>query len=173
MMTLPPIRPYRDSDRAAVLSLFTEVNRALAPPDRAAAFDAYIERSIREELGRIPDYYAGPRAGFWVCFGGATLAGMFGLEPAGDDAVELRRMYVAPAWRRRGLARAMLAHAEQAARDAGCRRMVLSTSELQQAALGLYRASGYRQTHEEIAEAASNKTVGGGLRRFAFEKVLA
>ena len=81
-------------------------------------------------------------------------------------------MYVAPQARRRGVAREMLARAESIAQAAGCERIVLSTSELQAAALALYRAAGYRLVHEEVAEAESNKTVGAGLRRFHFAKEL-
>ena len=99
-------------------------------------------------------------------------AGNFGLEPAGDAALELRRMYVDPSLRRSGIARAMLRHAEQECRTSGRLKMVLSTSELQSADPGLYHASGYRLVREEIANASSNKMVGGGLRRFHFEKSL-
>ena len=81
-------------------------------------------------------------------------------------------MYVQPSARRRGVARAMLAHAEAEARRAGYRRIVLSTSELQQAALAFYRGAGYEALGQERATAATNKTVGGGIRRFHFAKRL-
>jgi putative acetyltransferase len=48
----------------------------------------------------------------------------------------------------------------------------LSTSELQPAALELYRHAGYRLLNEAVAEQASNKTLGGGIRRYYFEKTL-
>lgn len=167
------IRHYEDRDAEAVQELFVRVNRALAPPALREAFEGYIALAIREEIGRIGDYYAGPRRGFWVAEDAAgTLVGTFGLEPVGADAVELRRMYVAPEARRRGVARAMLAEAERIASGWGLARLVLSTAEIQEAALALYRNAGYRLVREEVAEAASNKTVGAGLRRFHFEKEL-
>ena len=43
-------------------------------------------------------------------------------------------------------------------------------SELQHAALALYRQSGYLLLGEEVAETASNKTVGGGIRRYYFAR---
>ena len=49
---------------------------------------------------------------------------------------------------------------------------VLSTSELQDAALALYRGAGYALIREEIAQASSNKMVGGGVCRYYFEKTL-
>ena len=169
------IRAYGPRDDQAVQDLFVRVNRALAPPGQEAAFDAYVARSLQEEMGRIAAYYR-PAAGrgFWVATDPAgRLRGFFGLEPAGADAAELRRMYVAPEARRQGIARVMLAEAERLCLAAGLSRLVLSTSELQQPALALYRAAGYRQGQEEVADAASNKTIGGGIRRFHFEKHLA
>lgn len=166
------IRGYRETDAGAVRDLFVRVNRLLAPVAMRDVFESYIERSLREEIGRIADYYApAPGRGFWVAESAAgTLQGMFGLEPAAADAAELRRMYVAPEARRQGIARALLAEAERLARAAGLDRLVLSTSDLQQAALALYRNAGYRLVREEFAAEASNKTVGGGIRRYHFEK---
>ena len=101
------------------------------------------------------------------------IAGMYGLERVDIDVVELRRMYVGPGHRRKGLARQMLEHAERTAENLGYRRMVLSTSELQQAALAMYRAEGFRLVREETAQDKSNKTIGGGIVRFHFDKKLA
>jgi putative acetyltransferase len=67
----------------------------------------------------------------------------------------------------------MLAAAEAECRRRGFRRLELSTSELQPAALALYRNSGYTLAREIVAEQISNKTVGGGIRRYYLEKVLA
>ena len=54
----------------------------------------------------------------------------------------------------------------------GCRKLVLSTASIQGEAVAMYRASGYRQVREEVADAASNKTVGGGMTRYHFEAML-
>jgi GNAT superfamily N-acetyltransferase len=148
------------------------VNRQLAPPGAGDAFEAYIERSMAEEIGRIADYYREHGGGFWIALRDGMLVGMFGLERAASDAMELRRMYVDPASRRAGIARAMLRSAETQCQRFGACRLELSTSEVQPAALELYRGAGYRQVREELAEAASNKTVGGGIRRYYFEKDL-
>jgi len=166
------IRPYADGDLPAVRALFVAVNEELAPAHLRDAFASYIARSLREEIERIPAYYAARSGSFWITEDSEALLGMFGLENAGPGAMEIRRMYVAPQARRRGVAREMLARAESIAQAAGCERIVLSTSELQAAALALYRAAGYHLVREEIAAAESNKTVGAGLRRFHFAKGL-
>ena len=166
------IRRYRDDDAAEVRALFVRVNRLLAPPHLAAAFENYIARSLADEIDRIEDYYRARGGAFFVARAGGTLLGMFGLEAAGDGAMELRRMYVDPDARRQGIARKMIAFAEAETRRLGAREMVLSTSEIQKEALALYRNAGYRETHVEIAADASHKTIGGGIRRFHFSKLL-
>ncbi|MEJ0019555.1 MAG: GNAT family N-acetyltransferase [Acetobacteraceae bacterium] len=164
------IRPFEDRDATSVQALFVAVNRLLAPPALREAFEAYIARARAEEIDRIGAYYAEHHGGFWVALRATMLVGMFGLERAGADSFELRRMYVAPQARRSGIARRMLHFAEDECRRRRARRLELSTSELQPAALALYRAAGYRLLHEVIAEQSNNKTFGSGLRRYHFEK---
>lgn len=166
------IRPFSDGDASRVRELFVAVNRALAPPHLKDAFEAYIARSLREEIDRIADYYREKQGGFWVVVDEGAMVGMFGLEAVSSDAMELRRMYVDPSARRRGVGRQVLEFAENECRRRNRPKLVLSTSELQSAAVALYKSSGYRLVREEIAEAASNKTLGGGIRRYHFEKIL-
>jgi GNAT superfamily N-acetyltransferase len=167
------IRRFVETDAPAVRDLFVRVNRLLAPPDLKDSFEAYIVSSIAQEIGRIADYYAEHGGSFWVALDDDRLAGMFGLEKVrGAEAMELRRMYVDPDLRRRGIARTMLAFAEDECRRLDVRNLELSTSELQEAALNFYRDSGYHLDREEAAASASNKTVGGGIRRFYFSKQL-
>jgi GNAT superfamily N-acetyltransferase len=56
---------------------------------------------------------------------------------------EVKRMYVAAPARGRGLARSMLAHLEDTAREAGVEVMVLETGTKQPEAIALYSSSGY------------------------------
>jgi ribosomal protein S18 acetylase RimI-like enzyme len=77
-----------------------------------------------------------------IVMGGWRFAG----EPIDIPArrpAELKRMYVVPAYRGRGLARDLLRHVEDSAREAGADAMVLETGGPQVAAVGLYRATGY------------------------------
>ena len=64
-----------------------------------------------------------------------------GSEHAGDG--ELKRMYVVPAARGRGFARALLDALEELARSAGHPVLRLTTGELQPEAIALYESSGY------------------------------
>jgi GNAT superfamily N-acetyltransferase len=166
------IRAFAEDDALQVRRLFITVNRLLSPPDLRAAFDVYIERALAEEINRIPAYYGERDGGFWVAVRGSKVVGTFGLECASDDAMELRRMYVDPGARRRGIARRMLQFAEDECRRRNIVQLELSTAEIQSAALALYRNAGYRLVREGIVEAISNKTVGSGIHRYYFEKSL-
>ena len=56
---------------------------------------------------------------------------------------EVKRMYVVPDARARGLARAVLAHLERTAAEAGAEAMILETGTAQPEAMALYESSGY------------------------------
>ena len=65
-----------------------------------------------------------------------------GWRSHGTDA-EIKRMYVAPAVRHRGLARQLLAELERTAAAAGHRRAILESGSAQPEAVVLYRSAGY------------------------------
>lgn len=158
------IRRYRPSDQGAVIALFREFMWELVPPSLGGEFQAYIERAIGEELGRIEEYYfKRPDQGFWVAEAGAVI-GMVGIERCEGDTAELRRMAVARAHRKKGIGRALLATAEAFCLKHGYRKLVLSTSELQQAAAQLYQSSGYQMVRESAAVS---------LTHYHYEKALA
>jgi GNAT superfamily N-acetyltransferase len=71
--------------------------------------------------------------------------GSWGDGEPGPGTGELKRMFVVPAWRGRGLSRTVLAALEEQARAQGLRRVVLETGTLQTAAIALYETSGYRR----------------------------
>lgn len=78
---------------------------------------------------------------------------------------EVKRMYVAPQGRRRGLARLMLAHLEATARDAGAEVMILETGTAQPEAIALYLAAGYEriQPFGHYRDAPENRCYGRAL----------
>ena len=82
-------------------------------------------------------YLVGYRRGVPVCGGG--------LKRLPDGACEIKRMYVVPAARRSGVARALLGALEDAARGLGYRTVRLDTGERQPHAQAFYEASGYRR----------------------------
>lgn len=81
-------------------------------------------------------FLVGYRDGRPVCGGG--------IKRLPDGACEIKRMYVVPDARRRGVARALLAALEEAARGLGYRIVRLDTGSRQPHAQAFYQASGYR-----------------------------
>jgi GNAT superfamily N-acetyltransferase len=61
----------------------------------------------------------------------------------GEDVAELKRMYATPTVRGSGVAAALLRALEEAARQAGVRRLILETGDRQPEAIRFYGKQGY------------------------------
>jgi GNAT superfamily N-acetyltransferase len=79
-------------------------------------------------------------------------------EGFSDGDAEIKRMFVVPGARGRGLARRLLAELESSAAAAGRTRMVLETGLKQPEAIALYESEGYQPTakfgyyrHDELS----------------------
>ena len=90
-----------------------------------------------------PAQFAPPLGLFLVGYLDGVPVACGGWRSQEPRTVEVKRMYVVPSARGRGLARAMLAELEYAARRAGHRRLILQTGSRQPEAVALYRSSGY------------------------------
>ena len=124
-------------------------------PDAAGLVDAvqqeYVARyGSRDETPLEPAYFEPPDGAFFVGYldGRPVASGAWrrrrDVTVDGTDATaEIKRMYVAPEARRRGLARVMLVHLEDTARASGAEAIVLETGLAQPEAIALYESSGY------------------------------
>jgi putative acetyltransferase len=70
-------------------------------------------------------------------------AGCGAFRACGDKAIEIKRMFVRPAYRGKGLAQAILLELESWARELGYEQAILETSKQLISAVSLYRRSGY------------------------------
>lgn len=112
----------------------------------------YVARyGSRDETPLEPGYFDLPQGSFFVGYldDVPVATGAWRLrsdvEALGSTAAaEIKRMYVAAAGRRQGLARAMLAHLERTAAAAGAEVMILETGTAQPEALALYGSAGYQ-----------------------------
>ena len=111
----------------------------------------YVERYGGPDNSPLdPSTFEPPSGAFFVGYLGDVPVAMGGwrtrpdvVRLGGALSAEVKRMYVAPAGRRMGLARAMLAHLEDTAAGAGADVMILETGTEQPEALALYASSGY------------------------------
>jgi GNAT superfamily N-acetyltransferase len=112
----------------------------------------YVERYGDGDITPLdPAHFAPPNGLYLIAYdddGSAVATGGWRAQERNDEGyadgdAELKRMYVAPRARGRGLARRILAALEDSARDAGRIRMVLETGDQQPEAVSLYRSCSY------------------------------
>jgi GNAT superfamily N-acetyltransferase len=175
IVTADPVtfRRYHATDYSSVASLWTRINRELAPGGMEHLFEQYIAMTIDGELKQLLEVFSEARGNaFWVVERANEIVGSFGIEGRSVNDTELRRMYLDEAYRGLGIAQRMLDCAQAEARALGFTKMIVSTAQIQKAADRFYRKSGFRLIRTEVAEKMTTKQAGGGLTRFHFEKVL-
>jgi GNAT superfamily N-acetyltransferase len=117
-------------------------------PDAQRLIDAvqaeYVERyGGPDDTPVDPAEFTPPQGLFVVGYLDGVPVATGGLRRHATAEVEVKRMYVAPHARRRGLARLVLSALEDRARALGAVRIVLETGQMQPEAISLYETSGY------------------------------
>ena len=144
-MTLPPgllMRAYQPTDRNDVWRLHLE-GVPQRTPQRADAIAEY-----ERDLEKIEATYLTDGSNFWVIDGPDGLVGMAAIQRIDAETGRLRRMRVTEAWRRKGVAQALLSTAEAFCHASGYSRLILDTTPHQTAAQALYERNGFRKTGE-------------------------
>jgi GNAT superfamily N-acetyltransferase len=125
-------------------------------PEHAAGFAALVVDTLREfgfepdaELDRDLDDPAGTYDALWIATAGGVVVGSIALRDLGDDAYELKRMYLRSACRGRGVGKRLLASALDWARENRARVVRLDTTEQMVAARRLYEWAGFVQVPGE------------------------
>ncbi len=127
----------------------------LDAPEVLPLFDAFIREAdgpLDIDLDIEAEIAAGPPRELAGAHGVLLLARIDG-EPAGlggvrfldTEAAEVKTMFVSPGHRGQGLARAILVELERIAREHGCLRTQLDTSDYLTGAVALYRSAGYHE----------------------------
>jgi GNAT superfamily N-acetyltransferase len=143
-----------------------EVRRvALDDPEAKALVDsmaAYLAELYREDGRRRPskvhaEHFEPPSGTFLVVWDEGEAVACGGVRPCevGPGIGELKRVWVEPHARGRGLARLLLARLEDEARVLGYSEVYLDTGPLQHEAMRLYETSGYRTIANYGANAKS------------------
>ncbi len=98
-----------------------------------------------EELATLPGKYVPPDGRLLLARDGSVAVGCIALRRCDATAGEIKRLYVRPAARGRGLGGALALRVIEAAREIGYRRLVLDTLAPMAEARGLYRSLGFRE----------------------------
>ena len=98
---------------------------------------------MRADAVRLPGPYVPPRGAIWLAWAGDEPIGCVALRPLPAGIGEVKRMYVAPAWRGRGVGRALLETLIEHARALGYVRLRLGTLADMTRAQALYQSLGF------------------------------
>lgn len=128
-----------DADLAMIRELFLEYQDWLGVYLCFQDFEA--------ELAALPGIYAPPRGRLILVSDSddGRLVGCVALRPRDGERAEMKRLYVRPDWRRRGLGRHLTEICLTEARKAGYRELCLDTLAQLHAARALYRDMGFRE----------------------------
>lgn len=144
--------------------------RSDEPPGREllaeliACFNAiYPGRAARPGSVTAPDEMVAPHGVFLVGYEDGDAIAIGGLRPLEDGVCEIKRMYVVPAARSRGVGRALLAALEDAARSLGYVRVRVDAGPEQRHSRALFADTGYveiaRYNANHIADYFAEKRV--------------
>jgi putative acetyltransferase len=114
-------------------------------------------QSFDQELAGLPGDYAPPEGRLLLAEYEGKVAGCVALHKLSDDVCEMKRLYLRPALRGKGLGRVLAEEILRQAREIGYQRLRLDTVEpAMKDAVGMYRRLGFR----EIAAYRENPMAG-------------
>ncbi len=130
-------RRYAEEDEPPLCSL--------SPEERAARQAAIDEDEAAYTAEVTPADVAPPGGSFVVAYVGGAPVACGGLRAHDSGIGEIKRLWVEPRSRGRGVARALVARLEEEAVRLGYRTLVLETGLRQPEAISLYESLGYRR----------------------------
>ncbi|MBQ9685371.1 MAG: GNAT family N-acetyltransferase [Oscillospiraceae bacterium] len=135
---LLPAYDHRDE----IAALFGEYTRMLVAGDES--FQEYLTiQNYDDELVHLEHKYGLPDGRLYIAMEDGAALGCVGLRRLDGESCELKRMYVRPEYRGRGLSKVLLDRVIADAREIGYKAMLLDTLPFLEAAIALYRKYGF------------------------------
>jgi len=135
MLRIIPAKPEQDLE--LIRELFKEYASSLG-------FDLDFQ-DFKEELANLPGDYAPPDGCILLAKDKEQIAGCVALRKMGEDICEMKRLYVRPEFRGKGIGRKLSVAIIDKARDIGYKYMRLDTVPAMKQAIALYRSLGFKQ----------------------------
>jgi len=102
-------------------------------------------QNFESEFAKLPGEYVLPDGCLLLVLYGDNIAGCVALRKLGQGICEMKRMYVRPNFRGKGIGRAMSVRIIEIARAIGYKRMRLDTIDTMRTAISLYKSLGFKK----------------------------
>jgi len=125
-------------------SLISSARELIREYSASLGIDLGFEK-FDEEMAEFPATYARPEGRILVAIEGGEAVGVVGLRRLSGKICELKRMYVQPGYRGRGIGRLLARRAIKEARDIGYDHLRLDTLSRLKEAVSLYYSLGLKE----------------------------
>ena len=137
-MAIRLVEPHSDVDWRTARQLIEEY---------AAALNLDLSfQNIAHELEHLPSEYGPPAGAFFLAEEDGSYLGCVGLRRFSEGVGEIKRLYMTPAARGRGVGRLLARRAVAAGTNLGYRRLLLDTLPSMKEAQSLYASLGFKPT---------------------------
>lgn len=125
-----------------IKALFTEYTDFLVSGD--SEFKKYLEiQKYDREIENAEEKYGLPKGRLYVAYYENKVAGCIALRPLNDTQCEMKRLYVRPEYRNKGIAKILVKKIISDAKGIGYISMLLDTLPFLQTAIKMYRKMGF------------------------------
>ncbi len=140
-----------------IAELFSEYTQMLK--DNDPVMGSYLElQNYDAELADLRCKYGEPDGRLYIALCGGKAAGCVGMKRQDECSCELKRLFVRPEYRGRGLARFLSELILTEAKKAGYERVLLDTLPFLGAAQSLYRSLGFYEITKYLESPMDNAT---------------
>ena len=125
-----------------IKTLFTEYTEYLVEND--SKFKEYLEvQKYDDEIEHLEDKYGMPWGRLYLVFYENQVAGCIALRKIDDEKCEMKRLYVRPELRNKGIARMLAEKIVSDAKEIGYSSMLLDTLPFLHTAIKMYKQMGF------------------------------
>lgn len=134
------VRSWQPRDRTIVVNLICTILAEYGLDSEPCGAD--------EDVEKVEEFYDKTGGEFWVVEASDQIVGTAAYYPIqrGNNAVEIRKMYLHPEVRGQGLGKFLLKELENRIQSQGFQEIYLETATVLKEAVQLYESCGYQQT---------------------------